>query len=103
MEHSVDGRFPNRHGYAKNFVFVDAGLLGHLFGGFLNFVNTVQRGLERVSDAACLLSCQMLFLAFSHIYRVQTSTISLARSLLASGGNVKQSQGLPVSWSRLIQ
>ena len=52
VEHSVDRCFPDRHGDAKDLVFVDAGFLGHLFGGLLNFIDAVQRGLERVSNLA---------------------------------------------------
>ena len=68
MEYSVYGCFPDRHCDSKDFVFLNASLLGHLFGGFLNFVYTVQRGLERVSNT---LSGQLLFLAFFHIFRLQ--------------------------------
>src|SRR5271165_7071397 len=68
VEHRVDGRLPNCHRNLENFVFVYARLLGHLLGGCLDLIDAVQRGLERISNAACLLSGQMLFLALPHVF-----------------------------------
>ena len=54
MEDGVDRRFADGHGDAEDFVLLDAGFLRHFLCHLLDPVHAVQRGLERISNPACL-------------------------------------------------